>query len=93
MRWIPGVLGGLTILAGIVSPVVKAVVTRAELTKDVIRKGARTTLAIAAVGLVLLLFSSAVVQVEAGHVGVVKQFGAVTGTKFEPGLHFRVPPY
>ena len=91
VKWIIGVIGGLTIIAGIVIPIVKVIVSRTEITKDVIRKGARTALAVGAVGLALLLLSSAVVQVEAGHVGVVKQFGAVTGTKFEPGLHFKIP--
>lgn len=41
--------------------------------------------------LVLLVLASATVQIEAGHVGVVKNFGAVTGTKFNPGLHVKIP--
>ncbi len=34
---------------------------------------------------------SAFVQIPAGFVGVVRQFGAVTGATLEPGLHFVVP--
>jgi regulator of protease activity HflC (stomatin/prohibitin superfamily) len=45
--------------------------------------------------LVLLLAALAVVQsqviVDAGHVGVVTQFGAVTGAVYEPGFHFKIP--
>ena len=41
------------------------------------------------VGISLLLES--VVLVSAGSVGVVTQFGAVTGKNFEQGLHFKVP--
>ena len=44
-----------------------------------------------AASFVLLILALSVVQVNAGHVGVVKNFGAVTGTKFEPGLHFKAP--
>lgn len=36
-----------------------------------------------------LLGSGTVVQ--AGHVGVVTQFGAVTGQTFDPGFHFKLP--
>jgi regulator of protease activity HflC (stomatin/prohibitin superfamily) len=39
---------------------------------------------------ILSLFN-AVVLVNAGEVGVVTQFGAVTGAQFEQGLHFKVP--
>lgn len=31
------------------------------------------------------------VTVDAGHVGVVKRFGAVTGDIFKPGLHWKLP--
>jgi regulator of protease activity HflC (stomatin/prohibitin superfamily) len=31
------------------------------------------------------------VSIEAGHVGIVTQYGRVTGTTFGPGLHFKVP--
>lgn len=34
---------------------------------------------------------SGVVFVNAGSVGVVTQFGAVTGTNFEQGMHFKIP--
>lgn len=46
-------------------------------------------LPIAAIALAAL--ASAVVIVEAGHVGVVTRFGAVTGVNFEQGLHYKVP--
>jgi regulator of protease activity HflC (stomatin/prohibitin superfamily) len=45
-------------------------------------------------GLVLLVAAaalSAFVQIPAGYVGVVRQFGAVTNVTLEPGLHFVVP--
>lgn len=38
----------------------------------------------------LFLFLSYVI-IDAGHVGVLKHFGAVTRTTFAPGLHFKVP--
>jgi regulator of protease activity HflC (stomatin/prohibitin superfamily) len=40
-----------------------------------------------AVGIAL----SAFIQIPAGYVGVVRQFGAVTGATLDPGLHFVVP--
>lgn len=45
-------------------------------------------LPIAAIALAAL--ASSVVIVEAGHVGVVTRFGAVTGVNFEQGLHYKV---
>lgn len=47
--------------------------------------------AIPIAGLVLAAFAGAVVIVEAGHVGVVTRFGAVTGVLFEQGLNYKVP--
>jgi prohibitin 2 len=47
--------------------------------------------AIPAAGIVLAGLANAVVIVEAGHVGVVTRFGAVTGVRFEQGLHYKVP--
>lgn len=38
----------------------------------------------------LFVFLSYVV-IDAGHVGVLKRFGAVTETTFSPGLHFKMP--
>ncbi len=46
-------------------------------------------------GIVLFVFSlgisAAIVQVDVGHIGVVTQFGAVTGTRLDPGLHMITP--
>jgi regulator of protease activity HflC (stomatin/prohibitin superfamily) len=42
-------------------------------------------------GIALAAVASAVVIVEAGHVGVVTRFGAVTGVRFEQGLHYKAP--
>lgn len=42
-------------------------------------------------GIVLAALANAAVIVEAGHVGVVTRFGAVTGTRFEQGLHYKMP--
>lgn len=51
--------------------------------------GALYTLPIA--GLVLAGAANAVVIVDAGHVGVVTRFGAVTGAIFEQGLNYKIP--
>jgi len=47
--------------------------------------------AIPIAGIVLAGLAGAVVIVEAGHVGVVTRFGAVTGVTFEQGLHYKIP--
>lgn len=47
--------------------------------------------AIPIAGLILASLASAAVIVEAGHVGVVTRFGAVTGTVFEQGLSYKIP--
>jgi regulator of protease activity HflC (stomatin/prohibitin superfamily) len=49
-----------------------------------------TTMIIFAAILVVVVFE-AQVSVDAGHVGVVTQYGRVTGTTFAPGLHFKTP--
>ncbi len=58
------------------------------------RQGQNAPRLIAGAVVVLLvlaaLFQSNVV-VEAGHVGVVTQFGAVTGQTYDPGFHFKLP--
>ena len=43
------------------------------------------------VALVASLVLSAFIQIPAGYVGVVRQFGAVTGATLDPGLHFVTP--
>jgi regulator of protease activity HflC (stomatin/prohibitin superfamily) len=43
------------------------------------------------VALALAVVMSAFVQIPAGYVGVVRQFGAVTGATLDPGLHFVTP--
>jgi prohibitin 2 len=45
----------------------------------------------AGVALGLAVVMSAFVQIPAGYVGVVRQFGAVTGNTLDPGLHFVTP--
>ncbi|MGH2498715.1 MAG: prohibitin family protein [Candidatus Limnocylindria bacterium] len=42
-------------------------------------------------GIVLAVVANAVVVVNAGHVGVVTRFGAVTGNIFEQGLNYKLP--
>lgn len=42
-------------------------------------------------GLMLAAIAGAAVIVEAGHVGVVTRFGAVTGVVFEQGLSYKIP--
>lgn len=47
---------------------------------------------VAAVPLAILAFLSlGITQIEAGHLGVVRQFGAVTGEVLNPGLTWRMP--
>lgn len=41
--------------------------------------------------LVVAAFFQSYVVVDAGHVGVVTQFGAVTGTTYDPGFHLKMP--
>jgi regulator of protease activity HflC (stomatin/prohibitin superfamily) len=91
MKWVLGAIGVLIIIGAVAFPIVRAVITKTQLTKESVLGMVRTMAIIAVLGVVVLLMSSAVVQIEAGNVGVVKQFGAVTGTKFEPGLHFKMP--
>src|SRR3990170_1813924 len=47
--------------------------------------------AIPIAGLALAGVANAAVIVEAGHVGVVTRFGAVTGATFEQGLNYKIP--
>ena len=47
--------------------------------------------AIPIAGLAIAGVANAAVIVEAGHVGVVTRFGAVTGVTFEQGLNYKVP--
>ena len=37
MKWVIGALGGLLIVAGVVVPIMSAIVTKAEITRDVVR--------------------------------------------------------
>lgn len=41
--------------------------------------------------LIVAFLTTGLVQIDAGHVGVVRQFGAVTGETMQPGLQWRVP--
>ncbi len=41
--------------------------------------------------ILIMIVYEAQVSIEAGHVGVVTQYGRVTGTTFSPGLHFKTP--
>lgn len=43
------------------------------------------------VALAVAVVTSAFIQIPAGHVGVVRSFGAVTGVTLDPGLHFVTP--
>jgi regulator of protease activity HflC (stomatin/prohibitin superfamily) len=47
--------------------------------------------AIPIAGVVLAAVANTAVIVDAGHVGVVTRFGAVTGTIFEQGLNYKLP--
>jgi regulator of protease activity HflC (stomatin/prohibitin superfamily) len=47
--------------------------------------------AIPIAGIALAAIANTAVIVDAGHVGVVTRFGAVTGTIFEQGLNYKIP--
>ena len=52
----------------------------------------KSKIGIAVVGAVLIAAAvSSYTSISAGHVGVVKRFDAVTGVRFEPGLHWKLP--
>jgi prohibitin 2 len=53
--------------------------------------GSKVSLGIALVVVVVILLSTSFVVIPAGSVGVVTQFGAVTGNTFGQGLHFKLP--
>jgi regulator of protease activity HflC (stomatin/prohibitin superfamily) len=52
---------------------------------------ARLFLAGGLIALAIAVVTSAFIQIPAGFVGVVRSFGAVTGTTLAPGLHFVTP--
>ncbi|HET6701628.1 MAG TPA: prohibitin family protein, partial [Gemmatimonadaceae bacterium] len=47
--------------------------------------------AIPIAGIVLAALANTAVIVDAGHVGVVTRFGAVTGARFDQGVHYKIP--
>lgn len=62
-----------------------------EQNADVGKLVRKWSLPLGVAGLIAILLLMSFVQVNAGHVGVVKKFGAVTGKKFSPGLHVIAP--
>ncbi len=81
----------LSVLAGIVGGgLVYAATGRGRLRPPDTRRATLAGVLVFVVALVGLSLNDSVVQVEAGTVAVVKQFGAVQGV-FEPGLHFKLP--
>lgn len=48
-------------------------------------------LAVTALVFLLIVFGLAYTPVEYGTIGLVKRFGGLTGSVFEPGLHWRIP--
>ncbi len=93
-------LSGLLLLGGIallVGGIVAAVANRA---RPAVGRGnvvERANLpsgvffVLGAVALVASVALSAFIQIPAGYIGVVRQFGAVTGLTLDPGLHFVTP--
>ena len=87
-------LGGIALLVG---GLIAFVANRARpaVGKDkVVIGGSFPTGALLVAGVVALVGSvalSAFIQIPAGYVGVVRQFGAVTGATLDPGLHFVTP--
>ena len=51
----------------------------------------RLVAALSAALVALIVLLNAFVQIPAGHIGVVTQFGAATGQEFAAGLHVKVP--
>jgi regulator of protease activity HflC (stomatin/prohibitin superfamily) len=95
IKFVLSLIGVLCVVAAFVLPVLKVFVTRTATEGSTVEtrlKGqAERSLILLVVGVAFFLLSSSFVQVEAGYVGVVKKFGAVTGKKFEPGLHLKLP--
>jgi prohibitin 2 len=100
MKYILSIAGWLCIVGAVAIPVLaKAARERGILKQkdgepeDTAPKlhGWQRATTLVAGGLALLLVSSALVQVNAGQVGVVKVFGAVTGRLLAPGLHAQIP--
>jgi regulator of protease activity HflC (stomatin/prohibitin superfamily) len=56
-----------------------------------LKKGPMKILVIGAAVLIFFLFLAPWVQIDAGERGIVLNFGAVQGTIFGEGLHFRIP--
>ena len=98
-----GLLGALLFLGGIALIVIgigAAAVNRAGPTtvgrgdKVVVTDGRLPSSALIIVGVLTFAIGivlSAFIQIPAGYVGVVRQFGAVTGSTLDPGLHFVTP--
>lgn len=89
-------IAGLLFLAGfglLLLAVASVVVNRAR--RDARDAGAALPTGLFAAGAVVALIiavaMSAFVQIPAGYVGVVRQFGAVTNQTLPPGLHFVTP--
>ena len=66
------------------------------ITNVVLKAGGRPALpmalyAVPIAGIALAAAANTAVIVDAGHVGVVTRFGAVTGTIFEQGLNYKIP--
>ncbi|HYH91665.1 MAG TPA: prohibitin family protein [Candidatus Saccharimonadales bacterium] len=98
-----GLLGALLFLGGIALIVIgigAAAVNRAGPTtvgrgdKVVVTDGRLPSSALIIVGVLTFAIGivlSAFIQIPAGYIGVVRQFGAVTGSTLDPGLHFVTP--
>lgn len=87
-------MGGIALLiGGVIALVVNAV--SPTVGRDKVVRTVRLPAPLLLVGGVALLAAgmimSAFIQIPAGYVGVVRQFGAVTGATLDPGLHFVTP--
>lgn len=98
LKVILSMAGVLCIIAAVAIPVLGGMARERGFLKDMEpaegvpkRSAWQLSAGLVVAGLALMTVSSALVQVNAGQVGVVKVFGAVTGTKFQPGLHVKVP--
>jgi len=87
-------LGGIALVVGGIASAV-ANRTRPAVGRDkVVIGGGLPSAALVVAGVVALAAGtalSAFIQIPAGFVGVVRQFGAVTGVTLDPGLHFVTP--
>ena len=87
MNWVFSGMG----LAAIIAAVALFGMKLFAYEKGDLKKPLMTSLKIAGVGLILLVFGLSYFQVEEGEKAVLKRFGAVVGETLDAGPHFKIP--